>query len=168
MVSQKVTVINPTGLHARPAAVLAREAKQFASEIAVVSGSRKVDAKNVLALMDAGVNGGAEITVECIGADEEEALKALILAIESGLGDEITREEETDKIKTAPGGAESTAYGAVDARRGSFFACVQGCLFLLAEQRGVFQMEAALHRASVEAQERDFQQPCESFVVHVL
>ena len=64
MVSQKVTVINPTGLHARPAAVLAREAKQFDSEIAVVSGSRKVDAKNVLALMDAGVNGGMEITVE--------------------------------------------------------------------------------------------------------
>ena len=87
MVSQKVTVINPTGLHARPAAVLAREAKQFDSEIAVVSGSRKVDAKNVLALMDAGVNGGAEITVEWIGADEEEALKALILAIESGLGE---------------------------------------------------------------------------------
>ena len=78
MVSQKVTVINPTGLHARPAAVLAREAKQFDSEIAVVSGSRKVDA---------GVNGGMEITVECIGADEEEALKALILAIESGLGE---------------------------------------------------------------------------------
>lgn len=87
MVSQKVTVINPTGLHARPAAVLAREAKQFDSEIAVVSGSRKVDAKNVLALMDVGVNGGMEITVECIGADEEEALKALILAIESGLGE---------------------------------------------------------------------------------
>lgn len=87
MVSQKVTVINPTGLHARPAAVLAREAKQFDSEIAVVSGSRKVDAKNVLALMDAGVNGGMEITVECIGTDEEEALKALILAIESGLGE---------------------------------------------------------------------------------
>lgn len=85
MVSQKVTVINLTGLHARPAAVLAREAKQFQSEISVVSGSRKVDAKNVLALMDASIMRGTEIIIECIGADEEEALKTLVKAVESGL-----------------------------------------------------------------------------------
>ena len=85
MVSQKVTVINLTGLHARPAAVLAREAKQFQSEISVASGSRKVDAKNVLALMDASIMRGTEITIECIGADEEEALKTLVKAVESGL-----------------------------------------------------------------------------------
>ena len=70
MVSQKVTVINPTGLHARPAAVLVREAKQFESEIYVMAGTRKVDAKNVLALMDASIVCGMEITVQCIGADE--------------------------------------------------------------------------------------------------
>ena len=87
MVSRKVMVINPTGLHARPAAVLAREAKQFESEISVITGSRKVDAKNVLALMDASIVRGMEITIECIGADEENALRALIEAVESGLGE---------------------------------------------------------------------------------
>lgn len=87
MVSQKVTVINPTGLHARPAAVLAATARQFTSEIFVRSGSRKVDAGNVLALMDAGIVRGTEITVECIGEDEEEALLTLVHAVESGLGE---------------------------------------------------------------------------------
>ena len=87
MVSQKVTVINPTGLHARPAAVLAATARQFASEIFVRSGSRKVDAGNVLALMDAEITRGMEITVECIGEDEEEALQTLVQAVESGLGE---------------------------------------------------------------------------------
>ena len=87
MVSQKVTVINPTGLHARPAAVLVREAKQFESEIYVMAGTRKVDAKNVLALMDASIVCGMEITVQCIGADEEKALSALVPAVESGLGE---------------------------------------------------------------------------------
>lgn len=87
MVSQKVTVINPTGLHARPAAVLVREAKQFESEIYVMAGTRKVDAKNVLALMDASIVCGMEITVQCIGADEEKALSALVQDVESGLGE---------------------------------------------------------------------------------
>lgn len=87
MVSQKVTVINPTGLHARPAAVLVREAKQFESEIYVMAGTRKVDAKNVLALIDASIVCGMEITVQCIGADEEEALSVLVQAVESGLGE---------------------------------------------------------------------------------
>lgn len=87
MVSQKVTVINPTGLHARPAAVLVREAKQFESEIYVMAGTRKVDAKNVLALMDASIVCGMEITVQCIGEDEEKALSALVQAVESGLGE---------------------------------------------------------------------------------
>ena len=87
MVSQKVTVINPTGLHARPAAVLVREAKQFESEIYVMAGTRKVDAKNVLALMDASIVCGMEITVQGIGADEEKALSALVQAVESGLGE---------------------------------------------------------------------------------
>lgn len=87
MVSQKVTVINPTGLHARPAAVLVREAKQFESEIYVMAGTRKVDAKNVLALMDASIVCGMKITVQCIGADEEKALSALVQAVESGLGE---------------------------------------------------------------------------------
>ena len=87
MVSQTVTVKNPTGIHARPAATLAKVAAPFKSNIFLNTGAKKVQAKSVLNLMSAAIKCGTEITVECDGEDEAEALKAVVEAIESGLGE---------------------------------------------------------------------------------
>ena len=86
MVSQKVTVSNPTGIHARPAATLAKTAAPFKSSI-LVAGEKRLQAKSVLNLMSAAIKCGTEITVECDGEDEAEALKTVVEAIESGLGE---------------------------------------------------------------------------------
>ena len=83
MVSQKVTVSNPTGIHARPAATAA----PFKSSIILVAGEKRLQAKSVLNLMSAAIKCGTEITVECDGEDEAEALKTVVEAIESGLGE---------------------------------------------------------------------------------
>ena len=48
MVSQKVTVSNPTGIHARPAATLAKTAAPFKSSIILVAGEKRLQAKSVL------------------------------------------------------------------------------------------------------------------------
>ena len=85
MVSQKVTVSNPTGIHARPAATLAKTAAPFKSSIILVAGEKRLQAKSVLNLMS--IKCGTEITVECDGEDEAEALKTVVEAIESGLGE---------------------------------------------------------------------------------
>ena len=45
------------------------------------------NAKSVLSVLGACVKSGDEIELMCEGEDEEEALKALISAIESGLGE---------------------------------------------------------------------------------
>ena len=87
MVSQKVTVSNPTGIHARPAATLAKAAAPFKSSIILVAGEKRLQAKSVLNLMSAAIIFGTEITVECDGEDEAEALKTVVEAIESGLGE---------------------------------------------------------------------------------
>ena len=87
MVSQKVTVSNPTGIHARPAATLAKTAAPFKSSIILVAGEKRLQAKSVLNLMSAAIKSGTEITVECDGEDEAEALKTVVEAIESGLGE---------------------------------------------------------------------------------
>lgn len=87
MVSQKVTVTNPTGIHARPAATLAKTASPFKSDIVILVGEKKLQAKSVLNLMSAAIKCGTEITIECNGEDEEEALKTVVAAIESGLGE---------------------------------------------------------------------------------
>lgn len=87
MVSKKVTVINPSGLHLRPAGVLSQTAMQFKSKTIIECGEKNIVAKSVLNVMAAGVRCGTEITVVCDGPDEEEALAKITEAIESGLGE---------------------------------------------------------------------------------
>ena len=87
MVSQKVTITNPTGLHLRPAGELCKAAMQYKSLITFKYGDNTANAKSVLSVLGAGVKNGDEIEVVCDGVDEEEALKAVIAGIENGLGE---------------------------------------------------------------------------------
>ncbi|MDY3249973.1 MAG: HPr family phosphocarrier protein [Candidatus Choladocola sp.] len=87
MVSQKVTVINKSGIHARPASEFAKAAGSCRSDVAVMVGDRKINPKSVLNLMAAMIRCGTEIEVICEGATEEEDLKTLVALIESGLGE---------------------------------------------------------------------------------
>ncbi len=87
MVSQSVVVKNPTGLHLRPAGNLCKEAIQFKSLITFSFRDTTANAKSVLSVLGACVKCGDEITLCCEGEDEQEALKRLVEAIESGLGE---------------------------------------------------------------------------------
>ena len=87
MVSQKVVIKNPTGLHLRPAGILCKEAMQFQSLITFPFRGNTANAKSVLSVLGACVKCGDEIEIICEGEDEEEALKNLVGAIESGLGE---------------------------------------------------------------------------------
>ena len=88
MVSQKVVIKNPTGLHLRPAGILCKEAMQFKSLITFSFRESTANAKSVLSVLGACVKCGDEIEIVCEGQDEEDALKALIDIIESGLGEQ--------------------------------------------------------------------------------
>ncbi len=87
MVSQKVTIKNPTGLHLQPAGILCKDAMQFKSRITFTFKDTTANAKSVLSVLGACVKSGDEIELFCEGPDEEEALKSLVEAIESGLGE---------------------------------------------------------------------------------
>jgi phosphocarrier protein HPr len=87
MLSKTLTVVNPSGLHLRPAGVLSQTAMKFKSDIIIESGNKRVLAKSVLNVMAAGIKMGTEITLTCTGPDEQEAMDALTQAIESGLGE---------------------------------------------------------------------------------
>ena len=87
MVSQKVVIKNPTGLHLRPAGILCKQAMQYKSLITFTFRDSTANAKSVLSVLGACVKCGDEIELTCEGEDEEEALKALVNAIESGLGE---------------------------------------------------------------------------------
>ena len=87
MVSQKVTIKNPTGLHLRPAGILCKEAIQYKSLITFSFRDTVANAKSVLSVLGACVKSGDEITLTCEGEDEEAALNALVTVIENGLGE---------------------------------------------------------------------------------
>lgn len=89
MVSAKVTVINKQGLHARPAGMFAKEMANFKSDLTILTGTKKVNAKRVMQLMTACIKCGTEVELQCEGPDEAEMLQKAIELIQSGLGDEI-------------------------------------------------------------------------------
>ena len=77
MISQKITVNNPSGLHLRPAGILCNEAIKYSSAITFTFEGGTANAKSVLSVLGACVKCGDEIELVCEGADEQEALKAL-------------------------------------------------------------------------------------------
>lgn len=87
MVSKKVIIHNPTGLHLRPAGVLCKEAMRYESRITFRFKGTTANAKSVLSVLGAGVKSGNEIELICEGKDENEAIEALVMIIENGLGE---------------------------------------------------------------------------------
>ena len=87
MVSQKVTIKNPTGLHLIPAGNLCKEAMRFKCTITFSFRELTANAKSVLSVLSACAQCGDVIEFTCDGEDENEALKAIVEAVESGLGE---------------------------------------------------------------------------------
>lgn len=65
------------GIHARPAGMLVKAAKEYASSIQLAAGDRSADVKRLMALMSLGIKAGTEITITVEGVDEEEAAAAM-------------------------------------------------------------------------------------------
>ncbi len=82
-----VSLPNPAGLHARPAAVLAAEAKKFKADIRLLRGADQANAKSVVALMGLATQRGDEIRVKASGADAAEAVRCLSALLAAGCGE---------------------------------------------------------------------------------
>lgn len=87
MISQTVLIHNPTGLSVRPAGILCKTAMLYRSSIHFLIGKSDANAKSVLSVLGASVRSGEEIRFVCDGPDEEEALAAMVHAVEDGLGE---------------------------------------------------------------------------------
>lgn len=88
MVSECVKIVNPTGLHLRPAGNLCREAMKFKCKVTFSYGANNTaNTKSVLSVLGACIKSGDEITLNCDGEDEEEALRAIVSYIKEGLGE---------------------------------------------------------------------------------
>ena len=73
----RLQVIDPSGLHARPAARFVQAASRYASRIVIRENGREADAKSLIALLGLTIRPSSEITLAAEGPDAEEALAAL-------------------------------------------------------------------------------------------
>ena len=87
MVSKKVKVINPQGLHMRPAQLFVSEMGKYDSTVTILFGEKTINAKSIMNLMASCIKQGSEIEIQCTGEQEAEALAAAVKLVESGLGD---------------------------------------------------------------------------------
>ncbi|MBQ8637847.1 MAG: HPr family phosphocarrier protein [Lachnospiraceae bacterium] len=74
MTTKTITVQIPTGLEARPVAVLVQVANQYSSSIYLENKTRKVNAKSIMGLMTLGLHAGEQVTIVANGEDEEKAI----------------------------------------------------------------------------------------------
>jgi phosphotransferase system HPr (HPr) family protein len=88
LISQEVTIINKLGLHARPAALLVKTATKFDAEVFLKKGTLEVNGKSIMGVMMLAAEMGSKILVVARGADEKEALEAMVKVFETKFGEE--------------------------------------------------------------------------------
>ena len=86
--SPAIVIPNPTGLHARPAAVIANLARGFQSSVKLHRDDRQANARSVTAIMSLEVSHGDRVHVVASGPDAAAAVEKLAAVLAAGSGDE--------------------------------------------------------------------------------
>jgi phosphocarrier protein HPr len=82
MMEKKAIVKSETGIHARPALTVVKEASKFKSEVIIVKDGNEYNAKSIVAIMSMAAVKDDEITIKATGNDEEAAVVAMVKIIE--------------------------------------------------------------------------------------
>lgn len=82
MISKEVVVKNSTGLHARPATMLAKKAASFKSEIKFELNGKSVNGKSLIGILSLGASKGTNVRVVASGEDENTAVEELVKFID--------------------------------------------------------------------------------------
>ena len=87
MLQQEVLIINKLGLHARASAKLTQLASGYKCDVMMSRNNRRVNAKSIMGVMMLAAAKGTTVTVETSGADEAEAMQALLALINDYFGE---------------------------------------------------------------------------------
>lgn len=87
MLQKTVTIINRSGIHARPAAMLAQLGRRYQAKITYTAKGVTADGKNIIPLTALGVQKDNEITINVDGSDEQDAMKAILELINNRFGE---------------------------------------------------------------------------------
>ena len=83
---QRIIVIkNETGIHARPASLIVKEAQRFKADILLIRNDSEYNCKSIMSILSTGGKKGAEMLLKATGEDSEAAIEALGNLLESNL-----------------------------------------------------------------------------------
>ena len=89
MTSRTVVVVNQLGMHARAAAKFVRIATRYQARVRVARDAREMDGKSIMGILLLAAARGTSITISAEGADEDEAVQALVALVASGFGEDV-------------------------------------------------------------------------------
>jgi phosphotransferase system HPr (HPr) family protein len=95
-----VTIVNPQGLHARPADLFARLANRFDATIDVIKGNERVDGKSILSVLTLAAGEGSQLEIVATGQDAEAALAALCGLVEQGFAIDHASDETSESARS--------------------------------------------------------------------
>ena len=87
MIKTSVTISNKLGLHARASAKLTKLAGSFPCEVWLARGDRRVNAKSIMGVMMLAAGIGSTVELETNGAQEEEAMNAIVQLMDDKFGE---------------------------------------------------------------------------------
>lgn len=82
-----LTILNRAGVHARPAAMLAKLGRGYKSKITYTAKGITADGKNILPIINVGMNCGTQVTVRAEGDDAQEAIDAIKELVNNRFGE---------------------------------------------------------------------------------
>jgi phosphocarrier protein len=82
-----VPIVNPLGLHARPAAEFVKLAARFRAEVEVEKDGMMVNGKSIMGVMTLAAECGSSIRIRTAGDDAEAALAALVALVARGFNE---------------------------------------------------------------------------------
>lgn len=77
MLEREIVLLNDTGLHARPASMIVKEATKYTSEIKIIKDEKEYNAKSIMSILSMGAIKGDCLVVKAIGDDEEKVVEEL-------------------------------------------------------------------------------------------
>lgn len=89
MYEKTTTIVNKTGLHARPASVFVSATKAYSSKVTIknLTTGKSADAKSILMLLTLALSKDTPVAISAEGEDEVKAVDELVALIETGFGE---------------------------------------------------------------------------------
>lgn len=107
MIERDARIVNPLGMHARPAAEFVKTASRFRSTVQVTKGDLSVNGKSIMGMMMLAAERGSTMRICTDGEDAAAAMEALLALVADGFHEmdltESEYEEGDDKESSAEG-----------------------------------------------------------------